>query len=124
MPKRTDRTAMWWERRRKKEPTNEYLARVLAAAELPDMSRRARAYHFDDYRAPESVDCGDNMTRLYQELQKEAFNVTSTARLRILAIASAVVQGEFDGTKEEADAWFATPEGQAAVRVVFGIREQ
>lgn len=54
------------------------------------------------------------MQRLHHELQTAAANHTGEQRTKIRTIANAVVQGEFDGTKQEADTWFASPQGQVA----------
>lgn len=117
----TDRTAIWWKRRKPDEPTNEYLSRVLKSAGLNDMAERALAYHFDDYLAPDEVDNGDNIRRLYNELHREIAKHAGSERAHIAAIASAVVAGEFDGTKQEADAWARSAEGQEALEAFRGL---
>lgn len=93
-----------WERRREGEPTNEYLARVLRNAGLAEMAQRAKLYHFDDYRAPDRVDNGDNMVRLVAELQRRCHGPMAAKRT---AIRAAAIAGEFDGTAEESRAWMA-----------------
>ena len=55
----------FWERRREGEPTPTYLGRVLDELGFPDMARRAREGHFDDYFAPPEVADGMEILRLY-----------------------------------------------------------
>jgi hypothetical protein len=115
---------IWWERRRTGEPTNEYLARVLTAAGLDDMATRARAYHFDDFRAPDDIDCGDNMIRLHHELLSISTKSTRDQRLRLRVIANAVVEGEFDSTKEESEQWAKSFEGLETVKEFGPLAER
>lgn len=102
-----------WERRRVGELTTEYLGRVLEDyLQLPEMAQRARQGHFDDYFCPPDVDDGMNINRLVDELQRKSTVVTKSRKKRILEVAEAAKQGEFDGTKEESERWAASKEGQ------------
>jgi hypothetical protein len=108
----------WWEPRRKGEPTATFLGRVLDELDLPRMAERARLGHFDDYFAPAEVADGLEILRLHNELLAEAKRPACGAERRgkIKAVAEAVKEGEFDGTKEESDRWAASKDGQDAFR--------
>jgi hypothetical protein len=87
--------------------TSDRLAAALASANAPvTMVARARAGYYDDYRS---------------ELAMPINQLGADARAAGLHdIASRAMHGEFDGTKEESEAWMASPEGQA-VRREFGL---
>ncbi|MGN2634611.1 hypothetical protein ACTD5D_32125 [Nocardia takedensis] len=110
-----------WERRRVNEPTSEYLGRVLVAAGLVEMAQRARLYHFDDFRAPEGIDHGDNLHRLLAEVRARTFGPRADMRR---AIAQAVIDGEFDATTAESQAWAASdPDAAQAFAAFLAERE-
>lgn len=91
------------------QPTTERLARALEAARAPAaMVRKARDGYYDDYKSPLAMP----ETRLYNDAKAAGLH----------AIAAAVLDGEFDATKEESDAWAASPEGQQAFRDLTGGR--
>lgn len=108
----------WWEGRRSNEITAEYLGRVLDQVPVGDMADRARKGHFDDYFAPAEVADGMEILRLHSELHEWASKPVTprNERPRIRAIAEAVKEGEFDGTKAESDRWAASKDGQDAFR--------
>ena len=88
---------------RSSEPTAERLARAMAQALCPiSMVKRAREGYYDDYRS----DLAMPLVQLVDELRGIGQH----------ALAERVVAGEFDGTKEESDAWARSPEGQATFR--------
>jgi hypothetical protein len=101
-----------WDRRRENEQTPDYLGRVLDWAGLPDMARRAREGHFDDFQAPAEVASGAELIRLVAELRIEARTVAPLQRERFAAIENAARRGEFDATKAESDRWAASKSGQ------------
>jgi hypothetical protein len=83
------------------EPTTERLARDLEAAGAPAiMIVRARAGYYDDYKSPLA----------FPETQL----LTDARAAGLEDIAQGVMDGRWDGTREESDAWAASPEGQAA----------
>lgn len=93
------------------QPTTERLAAALEAINAPYvLIAHARAGHYDDYKSelpfPQIV--------LVGELQKLGTNGA-------MDLARQVIAGEFDGTKEEAEAWAASPEGQQALREMDGL---
>ncbi len=111
-----------WERRRENEPTSEYLARVLIAAGLVEVAQRARLYHFDDFRAPDGIDHGDNTARLLAEVRARTVGPRADMRR---AIAQAVIDGEFDATVAESRAWAASdPDAAEAFGAFLAERER
>jgi hypothetical protein len=109
----------WWEPRRTGEPTNDYLDRVLDQLGATDLAAKALAYHFDDFRAPDDVDDGDNTQRLVAGITDWARSSTRQQREQAKAVIEAVMAGEFDGTRDESAAWAASPEGQEIFAEIF-----
>ncbi len=113
-------TTVWWERRRHGEPTADYLARVLDEMGAAPLASRALAYHFDDYQCPADVDDGANMQRLVTAVRDWSRSSTRAQRDRAKVVIDAVMNGEFDGTRDEAQAWAASPDGQATFAELLG----
>lgn len=89
------------------ESTTERLAAALQAAGVaPAMVARARAGYYDDYKSPLAFPCMQLVADLEQAGQRD--------------LAARARHGEWDGTKEEAEAWAASPDGQAAFRDLLG----
>lgn len=89
------------------DSTRERLAVALAVANVPtSVIRRARAGEFDDYLSDDPF----ALLTLATELEQNGYN----------ELAQRVRDGEFDGTKAEADAWAASSEGKLAIAEVFG----
>ena len=89
------------------EPTSEKLARALREAGAPrQMVRRARRGEYDDYRSPHAMP----IHMLVEDAR--AAGLTD--------IAERAIAGEFDGTREESEAWAASPEGQETFRKLMG----
>lgn len=81
------------------EPTSERLARDLENAGLPAvMVERAREGYYDDYKSPLPMP----EMQLYQDLKAHGRD----------DLAEKVTEGYWDATKEESEAWAASPEGQ------------
>jgi hypothetical protein len=111
--------AIEWEHRKPGEMTTIYLGRVLEEfLGLRDMARRAREGHFDDYFCPPELADGMELHRLVYELEAKAkgLNRNSPQIKRIFKVREAVIEGEFDATKEEAERWGASKEGQETFR--------
>lgn len=88
-------------------PTTERLALALEAAGAPPyMVQRARQGYYDDYKSP--------LAGPIMQLVADA-----TAE-RLPEIATRAADGEFDGTREEADEWARSAEGQETFRKFFG----
>lgn len=87
------------------ETSKEKLARALEEAgdpKLAKMIERARDGFYSDYESPLAL--------------PELTLVRDLAAAGHPDLARRAQAGEFDGTKEEADAWAASEEGQAAFR--------
>jgi hypothetical protein len=84
--------------------TSDRLADALGEANAPvTMVARARAGYYDDYRSP--------LPFPIMQLVADCRNVG------LEAVAERAMAGDFDGTKEEADAWF---ESEGGVEGIFG----
>lgn len=84
--------------------TKERLAQALEAARCPLwMVEKARAGGYDDYESDSPIP----LTDLVRDLRAAGGQQDLIRR---------AVGGEFDGTREEAEAWAASPEGQAVLR--------
>lgn len=85
------------------KPTTERLAEALKAAGAPpDMISRASEGYYDDFKSPLA------MPEMQLRLDALALGLDS--------IAEGVLRGEWDATREESDAWAASPDGQATFR--------
>ena len=89
--------------RRDGEATTDFLARVLTDEGAPEwMVSYARDGHYDDFKSP---------------LAMPEHQLLADARENDLPlIAECVMQGVFDSTKAESDAWAKSPEGQEVFR--------
>lgn len=79
--------------------TKEKLALALEDEGLDDMALLARAGRYDDCESESATPIADLVSAL-RALGKER-------------LARSAMSGDFDCTKEEADAWAASPEGKA-----------
>jgi hypothetical protein len=87
--------------------TADYLAAELeAAGASPEMVAKARAGYYHDFRSPLPMP----ISQLVADLV--------SARLPVLARRAR--EGDFDATKDEAEAWAASPEGQETFRDLLG----
>lgn len=112
-----------WETRREGEATAAYLGRVLDDSGLPELAAKAKLAHYDDYFCPPEVDDGMNMHRLLADLEHSISpnsRAASKRVRRIRALQDAVKDGEFDGTREESEAWGQSPDGQATFQALLG----
>lgn len=82
----------FWVPRLDGERTSDYLGRVLDEVGADDVARRAR---------------------LVNELSGIARSTTYKRRRQLQAVTVAAREGEFDGTKEEAEEWARSSGGQA-----------
>lgn len=82
------------------EPSSERLAVALEAAGAPaEMVQAAREDYYHDFKSP--------LPMPEMQLLQDA------RRLGLTSIAEGVLDGEWDATKAESDAWAASPDGQA-----------
>ena len=92
-------------------PSKEKLAQALEAVgdtALDPMIRRAREGYYSDFESPLDFPC----IILVRDLLAFGQN----------RLADQAQNGEFDATREESDAWAASPEGQATFRDLLGGR--
>ena len=83
------------EEKKMAEPTKARLARELEAAGLTEMSARAATGYYDDYESELATPC----------LQLAA-DLAAAGTPAALALRARHLNGEFDGTREEGEAWY------------------
>lgn len=88
--------------------TTEKLAVELEKANLPNMAKKAREGYYHDYLSPLPAPC----------LQLES-DLREIETPEAMAIRSRHLNGEFDATKEESDAWAESPDGKATFAELF-----
>lgn len=89
------------------EPSSEQLVEALIEAGAPaEMIQRAREDYYHDFKSPLAL--------------PEMELLTDARRHGLTTIAEGVIEGRWDATKEESDAWAASPEGQATFRELLG----
>jgi hypothetical protein len=89
--------------------TSQYLAEELQKAGAPpDMIQRARAGYYHDFKSPLAMP----ITQLVHDAMTHD----------LLDIVKRAHRGEFDATKEEADEWAKSEDGQATFRDLLGGR--
>lgn len=91
--------------------TADRLADRLRDMGLMEMSDRARKGEFDDYRSEHAMP---------QHVLIKALLEIGVAKIKMSVpckeLIDEVKEGKFDSTKEESDAWAASPEGQQAMK--------
>jgi hypothetical protein len=88
--------------------TKDFLAQELRNAGLDEMAAKAETGYYHDFLSP--LD--------FPETQLEA-DLRAVGRPAALALRARHLNGEFDASKEESDAWAASPDGQAAMRMLM-----
>lgn len=83
--------------------SKDFLAQELRAAGLTEMADKAATGYYHDYLSP--LDLPE------MELAADLLDAGTEAAIKLRRRHLA---GEFDATKEESDAWAASPEGQQA----------
>lgn len=91
----------------KKMHTKDKLAQELRNIGLEGMAAFAEQGKYDDYLSDSATPIND----LVNELAK-------VGSVEALALRRRAIDGEFDATKEESDAWAASAEGQEAFRML------
>lgn len=92
--------------------TTERLALALEAANAPKaMVVAARAGCYDDFKSESASPISD----LVRDLYAAAREADITTRSLLLRLAQRAKLGEFDATREEADAWAASQTGEMAM---------
>jgi hypothetical protein len=83
--------------------TKDFLAQELEKAGLTEMAEKAREGWYHDYLSPLALPC--------QQLEAD---LKAVGTLEAKALRQRHLNGEFDASREESDAWATSPEGQAA----------
>lgn len=91
-------------------PTKVRLAEALREAGANEaMIARAQAGYYDDYESPLAMP----LTQLMVDLRVAAqYNHSHATAAKLWQLAEDVKHGKYDGTAEEADAWFKSEEGR------------
>ena len=87
------------------QSTKQRLAAALRDAGFLDLAEEAARGMFDDYESPNAMPLHNLVARLREQMSVAAD-----------VMIARVIEGEFDGTEAEADAWARSPEGQATFR--------
>lgn len=99
-------------------PTRERLAAALAAIKggiPPGMIAKAEQGYYHDFESPLA----------FPELQlvadlRACLGTPGASNAAIKALVADVIDGKYDATKAESDAWAASPEGQQVFRDLLG----
>lgn len=90
--------------------TEKLVAALREAGASEAMIRKAEAAQYDDFLSDSAMPIND---------------LVIAARAEGLAqIADRAINGDFDATKEESDAWAASEDGQATFRDLLGERDE
>ena len=92
--------------------TKDMLAQALREVGLDDLAAQAATGYYHDYLSPLATP----EMQLFDDLARAAQPIEGPRRSAILAIRKRAINGDFDATTEEADAWAASPEGQYAMQ--------
>lgn len=93
--------------------TKDILANELNRIGLHEMAVRARAGYYHDYLSEIAAPC----VQLAVDLRAAAQATTEANRIvLIMDVLERHLNGEFDATIEESDAWADSPDGQEAFR--------
>jgi hypothetical protein len=87
----------------------------------PAMIRRAEAGYYHDYLSPLTF---PEMTLVNElgALANHPSRAGEVTRAALLALRQRVIDGEFDASTAESDAWARSPEGRAAFASLTGMR--
>jgi hypothetical protein len=93
--------------------TSEKLAQALDACGLAELAIRARRDEFHDFLSPHALP-----ELLLEQALRLARNNCPDHKRRVLIeqVRQAVINGHFDASKAESDAWAESEEGQEAYR--------
>jgi hypothetical protein len=95
-------------------PSDHKLYEALRAADLPDLAERAKAGEWNDFFGRHDAPQHHLIAQLEKRIPRRQDPET------IQGVIQQVIDGEFDGTKAEADEWAASEEGQAIFRELMG----
>jgi hypothetical protein len=89
--------------------TKDFLAGELTKAGLTEMAAKAATGWYHDYLSPLEMPC-----------QQLLADLTAAGTPEAMALRDRHLNGEFDASLAESDEWAASPEGQAAYRMLGG----
>ena len=92
--------------------TKDMLADALQAVELTEMAAKARTGYYHDFLSP--LDLPEMM--LINDLSVAATTTHRHQQEAIMALRSRVIDGDFDASVEESEAWADSQEGQDTFR--------
>ena len=98
--------------------TKDKLAAALREVELAAMARKAEEGYYHDFLSPLATP----EMALVADLARAATGYTN--REAIYALRTRVIDGEFDASSDESDAWAASPEGQDAFNRLIGRKKR
>lgn len=102
----------------KMRASNKVLHDALTELGFPDLAKRAAAGEWSDYFGPHAMP----QHHLIGVLMGRMKDFPSKAK-DILAVIERTKTGDFDATKEEADEWGASAEGQELFRELMGKKK-
>lgn len=88
--------------------TKDKLAQALREANLPEMAEKAAEGWYHDYLSPLDMPEMELLADLEEVGTKEA-----------LALRDRHMNGDFDASSEESDAWAASPDGQNTMKTLM-----
>jgi hypothetical protein len=88
----------------------------------PAMIRRAEAGYYHDYLSPLALPEMALVNELGGLANHPSRSGDPAARVALMALRQRVIDGEFDASKAESDAWARSPEGRAAFASLVGLR--
>ena len=91
--------------------TKDKLAQALREADLPEMAARAATGWYNDFLSPLATPC-----------VQLAADLAAVGTPKALAVRARHLNGEFDASKAESDAWAASPDGQRTLRAAGLIK--
>jgi hypothetical protein len=97
--------------------STEKLAEALRGAGLTSMALKAKAGYYHDFLSPLDTPC----LQLAQDLRAfvDAPSASAETRSAAALVLGRHMAGEFDATKEESDAWAASPEGMKTMAALI-----
>jgi hypothetical protein len=96
--------------------TKDKLATALRDVGLNEMADKAATGWYDDYLSPLDMP----IVTLVNDLAVAAARPTEIAPEKIMKLRKRAMEGDFDATAEESDAWAASPEFQEAFARLLG----
>jgi hypothetical protein len=94
--------------------TKDMLAQALRDVGLDEMAANAATGYYHDYLSP--LDLPEVVLVNQLNIEAIAQEANPDRQRAIMALRTRVIDGDFDASDEESDAWVNSPEGQAAFK--------